>query len=80
MAIWVICGDEGVCYDLIGLHYYADMLDCLISFFILPLTKAHVRYNLMSISLYDTISQVSLVRYYLVIAWCTISIFEPPLL
>ena len=34
--------------------YYADTLDCFIPFFFFPLTEAHVRYNLVSISLYDT--------------------------
>ena len=37
----------------IGLHTYADMLDCLVSFFFFSYTVAHVRYNLVSISLYD---------------------------
>ena len=70
-----------LCYDrtsfsthrYIGLHRF-------LFFFCYPFTEAHVRYYLVGVLLYDTISRLSCVWWDLICLSCTISISEPPLL
>ena len=54
------------CYDLIGLHSYADTLDCSLFSFFFPSTEAHVRYRSNFKALYDTICRPHHVQYYLI--------------
>ena len=39
--------EEGVMSQMDFTYYYADTLDCLVSFFSLPSIEAHVRYDLV---------------------------------